>query len=218
MTPRIAASSFIALAFLLTPADAASQGKLSASAALELSAASARSRLHDTSEAFGGVLFGGEASLTLGKLSLEVLYLEGGASSDRNEADRDVVEGEAMLGFRALRWLSLKIGPHARSFVTAQGTQRWMFWELRLGADAALGTPVLKGYFEGWTSLATNLDVAESLDRARGLQGGIRLEPQRSPVSFRIGYRMDHSRLADGLRLETMEHLMLAVGWRFGGR
>jgi len=218
MTLRLAASAAITLTLWLMPATASPQGKMSASAALELSAASAKSLVHDTSQTFSGVLFGGEASLALGKLSLDLLYLEGSASSDGNEADRDVVEGEVMLGFHALRWLSLKIGPHARSYVTAQGTQRWMFWELRLAADAALGTPTLKAYFEGWTSLSTNLDVAESLDRAQGLQGGIRLEPRGLPISFRLGYRMDHSRLADGVRLETIEHLMLAVGWRFGGR
>jgi len=178
-----------------------------------------RSQASDVSETSSGVLLGGGASLELWRASLDLLYWQGGVTAGGTGAERDVVEGEAMLGFRILGWLSFKLGPHARTYITTEETHtRWLFWEMRVAADAALGTPLLSGYFEGWTSLSANLGVAEALDRAQGLQGGLRFEPRSTPIFVTIGYRMDHSRLASGTRLETIEHLLVALGWRFGGR
>jgi hypothetical protein len=121
-------------------------------------------------------------------------------------------------GSVALTWSRLSVDLHARSYITGVGTQRWLFWELRLAAQTRLGSPVLLAYFEGWNGVSSKLDVAESLDRAQGLEGGLRLEPRGTPFWARIGYRVDHTRLGGGVRRETAEYIMVGLGVALGAR
>jgi hypothetical protein len=197
---------------------ALSQSRLAASLELDVSTFSLKSETAALSESLSGVLVGGAATLSWSAVSLGTQYLQGTADPDGSGEGRDVVEGSLMLGFQVVPWLALRIGPHARSYITDVGTQRWLYWELRVAAQTRLGSPVLLAYFEGWNGISSKLDVVESLDRAQGLEGGFRLEPRRTPVWARIGYRMDHSRLGGGLRRETAEYLIVGLGLAFGAR
>ncbi len=163
-----------------------------------------------------GVMAGGEGRLSLWKASLDLRYFEGSADSSGEGDGKDIVEGEAMLGFSPLHWLTVKLGPHIRSMISDVGTQRWFFWEIRLRGEATLGIPVLKGYLEGWNVISNNLDVPEPMDRGQGLEGGLKLESAGRPLWARVGYRMDHSRMGSGARTETMEQLVATVGLSFG--
>jgi hypothetical protein len=158
---------------------------------LDVSAISLKSESPTIDEDLSGVVAGGSVALTWSRLSVDLLYLQGSADPE---------------------------GDHARSYITGVGTQRWLFWELRLAAQTRLGSPVLLAYFEGWNGVSSKLDVAESLDRAQGLEGGLRLEPQGTPFWARVGYRVDHSRLGGGVRRETAEYITVGLGVALGAR
>jgi hypothetical protein len=208
--------SLLLSACLLRAAEA--QEPFGVTVGADLSAATVRSESGDDSEKVTGVLIGGVIAVEWWRLTLDMFYLEGTAEPQEAGEGRDVIEGELLAGVRVLPWLGVKVGPHIRSYVLpGEGTQRWVFWEVRLSAAARLGTPILTGYFEGWNALSSELDVAESLDRAQGLEGGLKFEPRGVPLWATLGYRMDHSRLAGGTRRETIEHVILGVGLAIGG-
>lgn len=217
MKPRHAILGLIA-AVSLIPLGAQAQSDFGVSFGLQLAAATARSESPNVSEQLSGILIGGEVSVSWWRLLLDLRYLDGSADPEVSGVGRDVVEGEVMLGVRPVAWLALKVGPHARSYVMPEGTQRWLYWETRIAAQSRLGTPALRAYFEGWTGIASRLDVAEVLDRAQGLEGGLRLSPAGSRVWAKLAYRMDYSRLGGGVRHETMEYGMVGVGLALGAR
>lgn len=160
-----------------------------------------------------GIAFGGRAGVTWRKLRLDVRYLEGGLGSDSASLDQDMVEGEAMLGFTLLSWLTLRAGPHIRSFVTSQGTQRWLFWEGHAAGAVELGSPKLITYLDLWHVFAANVDAVEPFDKGNGIEGGIRLTLDRWPFWAKLAYRIDQSRLGDGSRTNTVEQMVFAIGW-----
>lgn len=160
-----------------------------------------------------GLTIGGAAEVSLGWLRLDLRYLEGGLGSEDDIADQDIVEGELLLGVAPLSWLKVKLGPHIRSFVTPRGTQRWVFWEGRLATSMPLGSPNLLAHLELWHVLSASVDAVEPFDSGNGLEGGIRLSLNRLPFSFRLAYRIDHSSLGDGVKNDTVEQLVFALGW-----
>ncbi|PYO75890.1 MAG: hypothetical protein DMD67_10155 [Gemmatimonadetes bacterium] len=81
---------------------------------------------------FSGAMVGGDGRLSFGRLQLAVSYVEGKVdSAGVGGPGHDLVEGSVLLGAQALPWLTLAVGPHARSYTLTSGTQRWVFWELR---------------------------------------------------------------------------------------
>lgn len=160
-----------------------------------------------------GLTIGGAAEVSLGWLRLDLRYLEGGLGSEDDIADQDIVEGELLLGLAPLSWLKLKLGPHIRSYVTPQGTQRWVFWEGRVATSMPLGSPNLMAHLELWHVLSASVDAVEPFDSGNGLEGGIRLCLSRLPFSFRLAYRIDHSSLGSGVKTDTVEQLVFGLGW-----
>ena len=160
-----------------------------------------------------GIALGGRAGVTWRKLRLDVRYLEGGLSSEADGLDEDIVEGELMLGFVPLSWLTLRLGPHIRSFVTSQGTQRWILWEGNAAGAVELGSPRLLAYFDLWHVFAADIDAVEPFDRGNGMEGGIRLTLDRLPFWGKLAYRIDQSSLGDGSRTNTVEQMVFAIGW-----
>ncbi len=163
-----------------------------------------------------GMAFGGMVDFSWRFLRLDVRYLEGGISADSDSGDEDIVEGELMLGVAPLSWLAVKFGPHIRSFVTPQGTERWFFWEGRLATAAKLGSPNLVTYFQAWYVFSSDVDAVQSYDSGKGVEGGIRLSLSRLPFYGDLGYRMDQSKLGDGAATQTVEQLIVAIGWMIG--
>lgn len=160
-----------------------------------------------------GTAFGGEGSVALWRVALELGYWQGNLAADRGlSPQREVIEGKALLAVRAARWLILKGGAHARSFVTTAGTERWLFWEARLRAERQIVNPTVRGHLELWRALATEVNSAQAFDRGQGGEAGMTLRLQRSPVWFRLGYRIEDARLGGGTRQETIEALTVSVG------
>jgi hypothetical protein len=175
-------------------------------------AARVRTRVQTGPVELTGPLFGGHGTLSLGRLLLDVAYLQGKVNPDRgNASSRDFVEGRALLGFRPLPWLALKAGPHARTygFTSGSGTQRWLFWELRARAEGMFIGSTVRGYAELWR--AVSADVPESFDYAQGGEAGMIVRLARLPLEARIAYRIEHAALGGGSRLETVEGVVAGV-------
>ena len=91
------------------------------------------------SDLVSGMTAGVQGGLTLGKLvQLEAQYVQGSLHRDGGVAagDRDLIEGQALLGLAPTPWLALAVGPRVRSLVTAAGTERWVRWEVRARGQA----------------------------------------------------------------------------------
>src|SRR3989442_8292325 len=87
---------------------------------------------------FTGSAFLGQGALAMGRVELSVSYLQGTLNHDGGSAaGRDLVEGTVLLGVRALDWLTLEGGPHARPYTLAGGTPGWPFSEVPAPAPAA---------------------------------------------------------------------------------
>ena len=165
------------------------------------------------SSRYSGMTIGGALAVRLRKLRLDLRYLEGGLSSDADLPDQDIVEGELMLGFAPFSWLVVKTGPHIRSFVTSQGTQRWVFWEGRAALGAKLGSPNLVTYLEAWHVFASDVDAVEPFGSGNGMEAGISYALSKLPFMARLAYRIDNSSLGEGSSSNTVEQLVFAIGW-----
>src|SRR2546425_12465985 len=106
-----------------------------------------RVRSQSTSPFIGaGPAFLGQGALALGRLNLTASYLQGTLNPDGAlGASRPLVEGTVLLGVRALDWLTLETGPHARAYSLTAGTERWLFWELRARASSAFVGSAVRG-------------------------------------------------------------------------
>jgi len=168
-------------------------------------------------EYFAGNVFLGQGSVGLGRLQLSLSYLQGTLNRDGAfGASRDMVEGTVMVGFRAIDWLTLETGPHARAYTLSGGTQRWLFWELRARAASAFVGSAVQGYAELWRAIAADANVPEPFDHAQGGEVGMILRLARAPLAARVAYRVDHAVLGGGTRLETVDGVVIGVGvaWR----
>jgi hypothetical protein len=163
-----------------------------------------------------GYSAGGDATLAFGRLGVSVRYLEGSLTPTGTATGRDLVEGEALLSVRALSWLSLKFGPHIRSFLFTGSTERWVFWEGRLRTHAHLGSERISSFFEFSQVLAADVNAAQPFDGGQGIEGALRWEISALPIWLGLGYRIDRSRLGDGARTEVVEHIVLSVGFGRG--
>jgi len=151
-----------------------------------------------------------------GRLQLAVSYVEGKVdSAGVGGPGHDLVEGSVLLGAQALPWLTLAVGPHARSYTLTSGTQRWVFWELRARAAGAFIGSAARGYVELWRALSADVNVPESFDHAQGGEAGMIIRFARAPLQARVAYRMDHTVLRGalgGTRLETVDGLVVGFG------
>jgi hypothetical protein len=160
-----------------------------------------------------GISAGGAATVALGRMGLGIRYLEGSLSPSGGGTSRALVEGEAMLSARALSWLSFKFGPHIRSFIQNNATERWVFWETRIRTETELGTRQLTSSLEFWQILSGSANTTESFDGGQGIEGSLRWEFSSRPLWLNLGYRIDRSNLGGGSRTEVLEHIVLGVGY-----
>ena len=164
-----------------------------------------------------GSAFLGQGALSLGRLQLTVSYLQGTLDPDGAlGASRPLVEGTVLLGVRVLDWLTLETGPHARAYTLTAVTERWLFWELRARASSAFVGSAVRGYAELWRVVAADVNVPESFDHGQGGEAGMIVRLARAPLEGRIGYRIDHAVLGGGTRLETVDGVVIGIG--FSGR
>jgi hypothetical protein len=205
--------SLVVLAVALTPGELHAQA-LHLVGSASLVTARVRSEVPAGTDQFTGSAFLGQGALAMGRVQLSVSYLQGTLNRDGGTAAaRDLVEGTVLLGFRALDWLTLETGPHARAYTVAgSSTQRWLFWELRARAATAFVGSAVQGYGELWRAVSADANVPEPFDHAQGGEAGMIVRLARAPLEGRIGYRIDHAVLGGGTRLETVDGVVIGLG------
>lgn len=175
-----------------------------------------------TTQKWSGAAFGFQAqALYLGRVTLNLGYWQGKLNGN-STADRDVVEGYAQLGGQPLSWLSLRVGPHAWTYVSDAGTQRWFLWEARAHAQGQV-FPGLQSYGELWKVFSANVNVPQGFQSGTGGEGGLSLLirdvpviPQRFPVRIKLAYGIERVRMngtvSQGSRAEILDRLSLSLG------
>ena len=170
----------------------------------------ARSRIDTTRERVSGLVFSGEAVATRGRLVARVGYGQGRVTSDT--AGRDVVEGEALLGYKVRPWLTVWVGPNARTFsVTGLSDRRWLFWSGRVTARGSLFPGRVESFVELWQGFSGKLNRPAASARGGGAEAGLELRLARLPFWGRLAYRIEQGRT--GTRRETVEAITLTVGY-----
>ena len=168
-------------------------------------------------ERLTGFCAGGLASISKGRFTLAVRYLEGSIDPEGDGTARDLVEGEALLGIRAFPWLGFRFGPHLRSYIQGGVVDRRVMWEGRIRTETQLGIGGLSSYLEFWSVLSGSAREPSSFGSGQGLEGGIRLETSAFPLWLGLGYRLDKSELDSGAREEVLQQLVFAIGFGRGG-
>jgi len=202
----------LALALALgLAAPLAAQGGVQVSGGLDATSLHTASDVGSAGTKLSGVLLGGSGRLTYRALSLDLDYRQGSLQPAGGGISQEGVEGALLLGVSPRPWLTIRVGPHARTYVAPSGTQRWLMWELRGRAEGDLvpGTP-LRGYVELWDVASADVNVTETLDSGRGGEGGM-LFRVRPPVWLRLSYGIEHLRLGSGARLETVDRLFFGA-------
>ena len=189
---------------------------LAPTAVISVGSTRVRSQLASGNAQFSGAVVGGEGTLSFGHVQLAASYVQGNVDSvGVSGPGHQLVEGSALLGVRALPWLTLAAGPHARSYTLTSGTQRWVFWEFRARAAGAFIGSAARGYVELWRALSADVNVPETFDHAQGGEAGMIIRFARAPLQARVAYRMDHAVLKSalgGTRLETVDGLLVGFG------
>lgn len=174
------------------------------------------SLLGSTEEALQGIVVGGEARLRVGRVWVDGAYREGSIKTTDDTETRDYADGHMFLRVETFPGVVASVGPHARAYITNTGTQRWLFWSVRLRGERALIAPAIAGYIELWHSLGANVNVSETFDRATGGDVGMTVRLPRSKFWGRIGYDIERAWLSGSARKETVEGVSLVLG--FGSR
>jgi hypothetical protein len=170
-----------------------------------------QSHVDATSTRFTGLMLGGEGMLISNRLLLRVRYAEGritpkGATSD----PRNVVEGEALVGFRAMPWLTLWGGPSARAYTMGSSDERWLIWTARAAARGTLLPGRMQTFVEVYGAFSGNVGDPPLRAGGRGADGGLEVRLGETGSFWgRLGYRMESAH-ADGLR-ETVESVTLSL-------
>jgi hypothetical protein len=173
-----------------------------------------------TTQKLSGTAFGLQGQLIYsGLVTLDWGYWQGQIDpTGGTAASRDVVEGYAMLGGRPFGWLSLRAGPHAWTYISNAGTQRWFLWEARARAQGEV-LPDVQSYIELSRVLSANVNVPQDFQSGMGGEGGLillvrdaPLIPERFPVRIRLAYGIERVRMGGGGRTEVMDRLSLSLG------
>jgi hypothetical protein len=202
-------------AVLLAPRALAGQA-LTGSAALGGGWVRTESQAGSTQDLLSGIVVGGEGRLRLGRVSLDLAYREGSIATEDGADTRDYADGQLLLLVRAVSGVRLGVGPHARAYITTSGTQRWLFWTLRIRGEGTLIVPGIAGYAEVWRSLSARVNVSEPFERSTGGEVGMTVRFAPSRFWARLGYTIERAWLGNGTRVETVESLAVVLG--FGAR
>lgn len=171
----------------------------------------ARSRIGTTRERVSGLVLGAEAVATRGKLVARLRYGQGRVTNDT--AGRDVAEGEALFGYKARPWLTVWVGPHARTFVIpGQSDRRWLLWSGRVTARGSLFPGRVESFVELWQGFSGRLSAPAGGAAGGGAEAGLEVRLARHPMWGRLAYRIEQGRASGGGRRETVEAITLTVG------
>ena len=167
-----------------------------------------------TSDRFTGMVLGGEGLLLSDRFVVRLRYAQGGVTARDGSSSvglkRDIVEGEATFGFRALPWLTLSAGPRAWAYTTDGKDQRWLFWAGRVGARGNLLPGRMQTFVELWGGLSASVTNTTAKAGGRGADAGLELRvSEQSPLWGRLSYRIESGHAGD-LR-ETVEAVTFSV-------
>jgi hypothetical protein len=168
-----------------------------------------RSRIGTMRERLSGAVFAGEGTVTRGRVVARLRYGQGRVTNDA--AGRDVVEGEALFGYRVRPWLTAWVGPHARTFVVpGQSDRRWLLWSGRVTARGSLFPGRVESFVEVWQGFTGSVNRPAASAVGGGAEAGVELRLASRPLWGRLAYRIEQSR-ADNGRRETVEALTFTV-------
>jgi hypothetical protein len=166
-----------------------------------------------------GIAVGLEGYYSFGRVMFDLRYLQSGLpGSPMDTTSHDLVEGELFVGTQVLPWLNVKLGRHIRSVIIGGVTELWRSWELRLRTQGEVYAPASQAYGvhtygEIWLALAGWNNVTGEFGAGRGIEGGMYVRLRDSPITGRLGYRVDRSSVADGPRLENIQEMTISIGW-----
>ena len=174
-----------------------------------------------STQKWSGAAFGLQSQILYrNRITLDLGYWQGKLNGV-GTGDRDVVEGYAQLGARPASWLSLRAGPHAWTYISDAGTQRWFLMEGRARAQGQI-LPAVQSYLELWKVFSANVNVPQAFQSGTGGEGGLSLRirdvpfvPERLPVRIRLAYGIERVRMsgtqAQGSRAEVLDRLTLGL-------
>lgn len=172
----------------------------------------ARSRIGTTRERVSGMVFAGEGMATRGRFVARLRYGQGRVTNDTT--GRDIAEGEVLLGYKARPWLTVWVGPHARTFVVpGQSDRRWLLWSGRVTARGTLFPGRVTSFVELWQGFTGSLSRPPGSVTGGGAEAGLDLRLARRPIWGRLGYRIEQGRAASIGRRETVEAITLTLGF-----
>ena len=196
---------------------APAQAQLARRVTGELGAGSVRNVITDgagNSGTLTGAAAFGNASLHLGVVTLGGTYLQGRITPDTGSGTaRDVVEAGATLAVHPIAWLAVGAGVLARGYIMPAGTERWVLGVLRVRAEGAILTPVLRTHAEVWRAVSTDINIGPGGGNATGGEAGVTLRLPQTNFWGRLGYAIDRAELSDGSRTETFERITFSVGY-----
>jgi hypothetical protein len=170
-----------------------------------------QSHIDPTSTHFTGLMLGGEGTLISNRMLVRVRYAEGRITPKEGSSDpRDVVEGEALVGFQATPWLTLWGGPSARAYTIGNSDERWLIWTARAAARGTLLPGRMQTFVEVYGAFSGSVGDPPLRAGGRGANGGLEVRLGETGSFWgRLGYRMESTH-ADGLR-ETVESVTLSI-------
>jgi hypothetical protein len=160
-----------------------------------------------------GTVIALEGRVRFGPVHLVVDYQQGKVNPDSGIATaRDLIEGRALLGVRLVRWLGLRVGPHARAYVTPAGTQRWLLGATQLRLEPTLVPGAIRSYLDVWQVVSGNVNLPEAFKNGTGAEAGMIVQLRRRPIWGQLSYGIDRLRLGGTGRIETVDRLTLTLG------
>ena len=171
-----------------------------------------QSRVEPVNNRLTGPVLGLEGALISDRFIVRVRYGEGHVQPREgpDNTARDVVEGEALVGFRAVPWLTLWGGPSARAYTIGDANQRWVIWTARATGRGTLLPGRMQSFVELWGAFTGSVGDPALPAGGRGFNGGLELKlGQSTPLWSRLSYKMESTH-ASGLR-ETVESLTLSL-------
>ncbi|HMJ57622.1 MAG TPA: hypothetical protein VK467_00705 [Gemmatimonadales bacterium] len=202
----------VVLVFLVVTSTAQAQSGWKVSFGVSGGPEIARWRFGTTRERVSGLVLGGEAVAARGHLVARLRYGQGRVTNDT--AGRDVAEGEALLGYKARPWLTVWVGPHARTFVVpGQSDRRWLFWSGRVSARGTLFPGRVESFVDLWQGVTGSLNRPAESASGGGAEAGLVVRLARHPVWGRLAYRIEQGRATAVGRRETVEAVTLTVGF-----
>jgi hypothetical protein len=209
---RSLAVLLVVLTMLPAAARAQDEHRLQYTIGLMASQQIVQSRVEPTNNRLTGPILGFEGALISDRLIVRVRYGEGRVQPregpDNNA--RDVVEGEALVGFHAVPWLTLWGGPSARAYTMGNTNQRWLIWTARATGRGTLVPGRMQSFVELWGAFTGSVGDPALPAGGRGFNGGLEVKLGRTtPLWSRLSYKMESTH-ASGLR-ETVESLTLSL-------